>query len=267
MIEKPNRVTGEIIVEGRDVLKMSPAELRRYRWRQASMIFQASMNTLDPVITVGQSFRDLLINKDVASKDDAEEVARSTLELVGLKPGTLRMYPHELSGGMKQRVAIAMAVSSNPSLLIADEPTTALDTITQSSILRLMKSLREQGKIQSIVFVSHDISVHAYMTERLVIMLRGRIIEEGPTKDVIQAPMHPYTKLLMSSIKVGGEKERVEKQKQQQQMMVGESLPPEGACPYVPFCPYAMKVCSETFPKSVAEGPEHEVACFLYGGE
>lgn len=264
MITKPNIATGRIMVDEKNVLEMSDSELKEYRWTKAAMIFQSSMNTLDPVITVGSSFVDLLRSKKItSSKEKALQIARDMLGLVELDPSLVETYPHQLSGGMKERVAIAMAISTNPRILVADEPTTALDTLTQSSILKLIKSLRKESKIRSVMFISHDISVHALMTDRLVVMLRGRQIEEGKTKDIITNPLHPYTKLLISSIRIGGKKEKA----------VGKEGVPASelvqldACPYVPFCPYAMKVCSEKFPKTIAQSDGHKVACFLYGGE
>ena len=147
MITKPNVVTGRIMVDQKNVLEMNDSELRTYRWSKASMIFQASMNTLDPVTTVGTSFVDLLKSKKVtANKNEAKELVRETLKLVELDPSVIDAYPHQLSGGMKERVAIAMAISTNPTILVADEPTTALDTITQSSILKVIKSLRKDSK-------------------------------------------------------------------------------------------------------------------------
>jgi peptide/nickel transport system ATP-binding protein len=261
MIEKPNIVTGSIGFRGQNILEMTQRELREYRWREAAMIFQASLNTLDPLVTIGQNFIELLTNKKICgNKQDAARLARSTLELLGLTESTMDAYPHQLSGGMKQRVAIAMAISANPKILVADEPTTALDTITQASILRLMKTLREQNKIRNILFVSHDITVHAYMTDRLIIMFRGRAVEEGNTKDIIKNPQHPYTKLLISSIQIGGQKEAVK-------AGLTNNVSRDDACPYVPFCPHAMAVCSESFPKATRVADEHSVSCYLYGGK
>jgi oligopeptide/dipeptide ABC transporter ATP-binding protein len=259
MIGKQNIVTGEINFQGRNILKMTKRELNAYRWTDASMIFQASLNTLDPLITVGKNFVDLLTNKKTCeNKRDASDLAWETMKLLGLQESIMDAYPHQLSGGMKQRVAIAMAISTNPKILVADEPTTALDTITQASILRLMKALREQKKIRSILFVSHDITVHAYMTDRLVVMYRGRVIEEGSTKGIITHPLHPYTKLLLSSERIGGQKEGVRAGASEDDV-----APPDG-CPYVPFCPYAMKSCSESFPKATVMAEDHLVSCFLY---
>jgi oligopeptide/dipeptide ABC transporter ATP-binding protein len=262
MINKPNIVTGRIMVDQKNILEMNNLELRTYRWTKASMIFQASMNTLDPVSTVGSSFVDLLKSKKLtANKKAALELIRETLKLVELDSSVIDAYPHQLSGGMKERVAIAMAISTNPTILVADEPTTALDTITQSSILKVIKSLRKESKIRSIIFISHDIAVHALMTDRLIIMFRGRQIEEGPTKEVIANPLHPYTKLLISSIRIGGKKETA---------VIRSDIPASGedkSCPYVSFCPYAMKVCFEKFPPTIVTSEGRKVACFLYGGE
>ena len=263
MIRRPNVATGQILVDGENVLAMSESQLKEFRWSKAAMIFQASMNTLDPVSTIGTSFVDLLRSKGITStKKEARQVAKQTLQLVELDPTLIDAYPHQLSGGMKERVAIAMAIATHPKILIADEPTTALDTLTQSSILQLLKLLRKESKIQSILFISHDIAVHAYMTDRLIIMFRGRQIEQGKTKDVIANPMHPYTKLLMSSIRVGGQKEKSVLRPDISNLVLSVD-----SCPYVPFCPYAMKICSEKFPKSTATSESHNVACFLYGGE
>ena len=264
MITKPNIATGRIMVDQKNILQMSDSELRGYRWTKAAMIFQSSMNTLDPVITVGASFVDLLRSKKITSgKEKALKLACDMLTLVELDPSLIDVYPHQLSGGMKERVAIAMAISTSPTILVADEPTTALDTLTQSSILKLLKSLRRESKIRSVIFISHDISVHALMADRVVVMLRGRQIEEGRTKDVITNPLHPYTKLLMSSSRIGGKKEKVVGKESVATLEFARL----DACPYVSFCPYAMKVCSEKFPKTVMQADGHEVACFLYGGE
>jgi ABC-type dipeptide/oligopeptide/nickel transport system ATPase component len=289
MIAKPNLVTGEINVDGSNVLKMNERELRDYRWRKASMIFQASMNTLDPVVTIRTSFADLLKSKGIVShKSNASTIIKDSLEQVELDPSVMRMYPHQLSGGMKQRLAIAMSIVTGPQILIADEPTTALDTVTQSTVLRLIKKLKNGGKIRSIIFISHDINVHAYMTDRIAVMFRGRLVEEGATKDVITKPLHPYTKLLMSSMRIGGRKEIVlpaaaesgsdaitttKTTASQTTTTTGlsyqETQGEEDYCPYVQFCPYAMAVCSNKFPETTtvkSESNGHEVACFLYGG-
>ncbi|MDA4112760.1 MAG: ABC transporter ATP-binding protein [Thaumarchaeota archaeon] len=259
LIGKQNVVTGEINFQGKNILKMTNRELNAYRWTDASMIFQASLNTLDPLITVGQNFVDLLTNKKTCdNKRDARALAWETMKLLALQESIMDAYPHQLSGGMKQRVAIAMAISTNPKVLVADEPTTALDTITQASILRLMKTLREQKKIRGILFVSHDVTVHAYMTDRLLVMYRGRVIEQGSTKEVITNPLHPYTKLLLSSERIGGQKEGVRAGASQ------DDVAPADGCPYVPFCPYAMKSCSESFPTARTIGQDHRVSCFLY---
>ena len=258
MIGKPNRVKGKILFRGKDVLKMSQGELKSHRWNRISMIFQASMNTLDPVVTIGQNFVQLLRNKGLAGKSDAKEVVRSSLERVGLKNWVMDAYPHQLSGGMKQRVAIAMALSSKPEILIADEPTTALDTLTQRSILDLIKKLRSDGTIRNLLFISHDLSVQAYMTDRLVVMLGGRKVEEGRTKDLILAPRHPYTQLIMSSVKIGDGKKNT-------RIRAAEETAPENACPFVPYCPHAMDVCSESFPPATVMPNGQSVSCYLYG--
>ncbi len=260
MIQKPNKVGGKILFEGENVLEMSRSQLRNFRWNSVSMIFQASMNTLDPVITVGQNFLELLKNKKLIREGDGRDLVRRSLERVDLPQSTMDAFPYQLSGGMKQRVVIAMALASNPKMLIADEPTTALDTITQRSILQLIKDLRKDGSIKDLFFISHDVTVHAFMTDRLVVMLRGRKIEEGRTRDVILHPLHPYTQLIMNSIRIDASKKNVK-------VRLSEEAAPEDACPYVPFCPYAMKACSESFPEPVSKGDGQTVYCYLYGGK
>jgi peptide/nickel transport system ATP-binding protein len=183
LIEPPNKVSGEVIYGGKNVLAMSQAELREYRWNQVAMIFQAAMNSLDPIATVGKNMDELILDKHVAgSKAEARELSKRLLNTVDLSEEVYKMYPFELSGGMKQRVIIAMALATNPKILILDEPTTALDTITQFSVLSTIKSLKEEGKVGGLMLISHDISVQAFMVDRILVMLKGLVVEDIPVK-------------------------------------------------------------------------------------
>jgi oligopeptide/dipeptide ABC transporter ATP-binding protein len=256
MIEPPHKVMGSIVTQGKDVLTMSEREIAEYRWKRVAMIFQTAMNSLDPVSNVRKSFVRLLLDKRIcSSKSEALKTCSNLLEMVGLSESVGDMYPFELSGGMKQRVLIAMAIAANPEILIADEPTTALDTLTQFSIMNLMSDLRKQGKIGSMIFISHDLSVQAFMADRIMVMLKGKMVEFGTKKEVFETPKHPYTQFLMKSLKFQAEPIRLaERQKQS----VG--------CPFAKFCAFAMNRCFVEFPKPTAISETHKVSCFLFGG-
>lgn len=256
MIEPPHRVSGRIICDGVDVLNMSDSDLAEYRWKKAAMIFQTAMNALDPVSSVGKSFRRLLVDKGLAStSDQARKLTEQLLESVGLSPIVADMYPFELSGGMKQRVLIAMALSASPKILIADEPTTALDTLTQFSILSKILELREKRKIGSMIFISHDLSVQAYMSDRVMVMLKGRMVELGPKEKVFRSPAHPYTQFLLQSLRFGAQRTKHETKSRA-----------SAGCPFAQFCPHAINLCFEQFPRATDLGDTHIVSCFLYGG-
>ncbi len=257
MIEPPHKVSGRIMNHGVDVLGMSPRELAEYRWRKAAMIFQTAMNSLDPVASVGKSFRRLLVDKQIVeSGSEANRRVGELLEMVGLNPLVADMYPFELSGGMKQRVLIAMALAATPEVLIADEPTTALDTLTQFSILSTILSLRKAGRIGSMIFISHDLSVQAYMADRVMVMLKGRMVEVGSKDDIFNRPAHPYTRFLVESLKFDSRKTVVR----------NPSQDIKSGCPFARYCSYAMTRCYDEFPQQTSLDYNHRVACFLYGG-
>jgi oligopeptide/dipeptide ABC transporter, ATP-binding protein, C-terminal domain len=257
MIDPPHRVTGRIVNRGQDVMSMNERELGEYRWRRAAMIFQTAMNSLDPVSTVGKSFRRLLLDKQIAGTgSEAKSMVGELLDMVGLTPLVADMYPFELSGGMKQRVLIAMALAARPDVLIADEPTTALDTLTQFSILNTILDLRRSEKIGSMIFISHDLSVQAFMADRVMVMLKGRMVELGSKEDVFDKPAHPYTQFLMQSLKFSSDNIR--------QAEVGGRNGGKG-CPFVQFCAHAMERCHQEFPHTTSLSATHSVACYLYG--
>lgn len=190
-------VSGKITLDGKSILDLTDAEFdEKYRWKQISMIFQGAMNSLDPVYTISQQFSDVL--KRHHSKQDHKTLMKSMLVDVGLDESVLKKYPHELSGGMKQRVIIAMALLLKPKLVIADEPTTALDVLVQSQILNLFKSLKNQGV--SFVLISHDMAVISEICEKIGIMYAGQMVEFGTARQILQDPKHPYTRALVQSI-------------------------------------------------------------------
>jgi oligopeptide/dipeptide ABC transporter ATP-binding protein len=263
LIEPPNKATGDISYGGKNVLAMNEEELRRYRWNEVAMIFQAAMNSLDPVATVGKNMDELIRDKKVvSSKQEARELSKRLLSTVELSEEVYKMYPFELSGGMKQRVIIAMALVTNPKILILDEPTTALDTITQFSVLSTIKALKEEGKVGGILLISHDISVQAFMVDRLIIMLKGIVVEDGPVKDIVEGPKHPYSQVLTGFLKLEAKAElNATAAKAKSTTM----LSPDVGCPFASFCPYVMRKCKEEVPPLITIGERHRTACYLYG--
>jgi peptide/nickel transport system ATP-binding protein len=257
LIEHPNEVKGEILYRGRDVLSMSQEELRGFRWNEVAMVFQAAMNSLDPVVTVGKNMDELIMDKGVArTKEEAKQLSLKLLQTMGLPPEVYKLHPFELSGGMKQRVVIAMALATNPRVLILDEPTTALDTITQYSVLSAIKSLKKEGRIGGTVLISHDISVQAFMVDRVLVLLKGILVEDGPVSDIVDAPKHPYTQLLNGLLKLEAGRGTAG----------GAQLTAKAdQCPFAGSCPYVMPKCTQKIPPLITVQAGHRVACFLYG--
>jgi peptide/nickel transport system ATP-binding protein len=191
-------VDGQIVLDGQDITKISDDEFdKKIRWKKISMIFQGALNSLDPVFTVGSQMKEIL-HQHGYSTDDLEVIADS-LKSVLLEPSITKKYPHELSGGMKQRISIAMALLLNPKILVADEPTTSLDVMVQSQIINLLKKLKRDRNM-SIVFISHDLGVISEVSETIAIMYRGQIVELGKSYEIYKNPKHPYTKKLVTSI-------------------------------------------------------------------
>ena len=191
-------VHGQIILDGQDITKISDDEFdKKIRWKKISMIFQGALNSLDPVFTVGSQMKEIL-KQHGYSTDDLQVIANS-LKSVLLEPSVMKKYPHELSGGMKQRISIAMALLLNPEILVADEPTTSLDVMVQSQIINLLKKLKRDRNM-SIVFISHDLGVISEVSETIAIMYRGQIVELGKSYEIYKNPKHPYTEKLVTSI-------------------------------------------------------------------
>lgn len=246
-----------------DLVTLPREEMRRLRWKHISYVPQGAMNALNPVMRIGDQIVDAIIEHTGVSRSEARENVLRQLEMVGLPPSVARMYPHELSGGMKQRVTIASSVSLQPDLLIADEPTTALDVNVQRIILQELQEIRERLGL-TIVYVSHDMAVHAELADRLAIMYAGVIVEVGSTVDIFQDPWHPYTRGLIASIPmVGGERRRMEG-------IPGLAPSPLAwptGCRFHPRCRQALAICREQEPALVECGPERLVACHLYSAE
>ena len=240
----------------RDIYRLDRAALSAIRWRYLSYIPQGSMNVLNPVRRVRESFNDFAFPHMGLSKRQFPEAATVHLKRLQLAPGVLDAYPHELSGGMRQRVAIALATICRPDFIIADEPTTALDVVVQKSVLELIREAqREIGS--SMIFVTHDMAVHANISDRLGIMYAGRLVEEAPTARIFKSPQHPYTQHLIASLpRIGDNSPRTALTGAPPSM----AEPPSG-CRFHPRCPLAMDICRELNPEMIATGPGHRVAC------
>ena len=241
-------VGGEAILNGQELMSLSEEEIRQVRWRRISMVFQAAMNSLDPVYRVGEQVIEAIDAHGVeATAGDGRDRVARLFRLVGLDPQLMERYPHELSGGMRQRAVIAMALSCDPDVIIADEPTTALDVIVQDRILRELRGIQEQLHM-SIIYITHDMAVVAEVTDRIGVMYAGRLVELGDTAGVFRSPMHPYTAALMSSFpSVTGEKRPLGSLSGEPPNLVN---PPQG-CAFHPRCAYATDVCREQVPPRV----------------
>jgi len=262
LVPPPGRIVGgKILFEGMDVTAMPEDKLRReYRWKRVSMIFQGAMNALNPVKTIGDQIAEaILAHEENVTKREALERAAELLKMVGIEPRRIRSYPHELSGGMKQRVVIAMALALNPPLVIADEPTTALDVVVQAQIMNLLKRLKKEYGM-SMILISHDLALIAEIADKVAIMYAGKIVEIGTAEQIYNSPKHPYTQGLIRSVpRLRGAK-RLE-------WIPGQPPdlrnPPPG-CRFAPRCPYAMDRCRREEPPMVEVEPGHWVACWLY---
>ena len=263
----PGRIAGgQILFEGEDIVKKSEKEMRKIRGNDISMIFQEPMTSLNPVYTVGDQIAEAIVLHQNKTKRQAMKLATEMLDLVGIPEPAKRVknYPHQMSGGMRQRVMIAMALSCGPKLLIADEPTTALDVTIQAQILDLMRKLQKEIGM-AILFITHDLGVVAEIADRVVVMYAGRAVEEGPVNEIYANPKMPYTMGLLHSIP------RVDKAAEHQERLnaIPGNVPnplslPEG-CSFHPRCSYASNVCKQGIPPLEATtGDEHMVRCIRW---
>ncbi|MBC8077965.1 MAG: ABC transporter ATP-binding protein [Chloroflexales bacterium] len=249
--------------EPADVLAIDDAHMRRLRWRHIAYVPQGAMNALNPVMRRGDQVVDAILAHSTIQRREAIDRMLSQLRLVGLPPHVANQYPHELSGGMKQRVTIASSVSLSPDILLADEPTTALDVNIQQIILQELKAIREQLGL-TIVYVSHDMAVHAELADRMGIMYAGEVMEVSSTLDIFKRPLHPYTQGLIKSIpRLGGPRQRLEG-------IPGLAPSPlrwPPGCKFHPRCPFAMEVCKHQAPRLREVERGRQVACHLYDAE
>ncbi|WP_206346100.1 ABC transporter ATP-binding protein [Sulfolobus sp. S-194] len=251
---------GKIEFEGKDILKIDEKIFNKeIRWKKISWIPQVSMDVLDPVYKIKDQLLETIFAHEDMSKAEAMELIVNQLKAVNLPLEILDRYPFELSGGQKQRVIIATALLLNPELVIADEPTTALDVIVQAQILNIIRNLKNERKF-SMIFVTHDLALLAGISDYIVILYAGKVVEMGRTEEVFKSPLHPYTQLLLKSIP------DIRKRKEKLQGIPGEPPdlvnPPQG-CRFYPRCPLAMDICKREEPQLINVSPTHYVACHL----
>lgn len=252
---------GEILFDGKDLTKLSEREMQRIRGSEISMIFQDPMTSLNPTMTIGKQIMEGLRKHQKLSKHDAAERTIELLTLVGIPnpEARLKQYAHQFSGGMRQRVVIAIALSCNPRVLIADEPTTALDVTIQAQILDLMRDLQEKMDT-SIILITHDLGVVANMAQKVAVMYGGKIVETGTIDEIFYSPKHPYTWGLLSSMP------KLDAKSDELLAIPGSppdlSNPPKG-CPFAARCPHAMKVCTEVMPDYFESSESQKTACWL----
>jgi peptide/nickel transport system ATP-binding protein len=256
--------TGSVLLEGRDVLAMAPREIRAVRWSEMSIVFQGAMHALDPVQRVGEQIAEAIVAHDLAGRREARVRVGDLLERVGLPPRRSRDYPHEFSGGQRQRVMIAMALACGPKVIVADEPTTALDVMVQAQVLSLLRSLQHDLGL-AMLFITHDLSVLSEVSDRLAVMYAGKIVEEGPARRVLDEPQHPYTRALAGAFPRIGDERFV-----QAPVGLGGDPPdpqhiPSG-CSFHPRCPEAFDECPLREPPLFSAGERHTAACLLAEG-
>ncbi len=261
--QPPGKIAaGEVLYRGRDLLKLSEEEMEAVRGKEIAMVFQDPMTAFNPVLTIGRQITEGLRVHLGMDKAQANQRAVELLEMVGIPNAAQRLkdYPHQFSGGMRQRAMIAMALSCAPSLLIADEPTTALDVTIQAQIIDLAKELRDRLGM-AIIWITHDLGVIAGMVERVIVMYSGFIVERAVVDDIYEHPLHPYTLALLRSIprvdRSGGEK-----------LATIAGMPPDllrlpPGCPFAPRCAYVMERCLQENPSLEVVAEEHEIACWV----
>jgi peptide/nickel transport system ATP-binding protein len=252
-------VTGEVLLEGENILEMKPGRLRAVRWTGAAIVFQGALHTLNPVQRVGDQIAEAIRLHSSTNGGSVKGRVGELLELVGLPARRSRDYPHQLSGGQRQRVLIGLALACDPRLLIADEPTTALDVMVQAQVLRLLEDLQERFGL-AIVFITHDLSTLAEVCRRVAVMYAGRIVEDGPSAEVLGAPAHPYTRALAAAFPVIGDPAF----RMQPSGLPGDPPDPRmlpSGCPFHPRCASAVEICPSTDVELWPAGPARSAAC------
>ncbi|MGZ3772902.1 MAG: ABC transporter ATP-binding protein [Pseudobdellovibrionaceae bacterium] len=264
LIQKPGNIeSGKILFKGQDLLSLSDDKMRDIRGNEIAMIFQEPMTSLNPVYTIGDQIEEaILLHQKELNKQQARERAVDMLRIVGIPAPEKRFheYPHQLSGGMRQRVMIAMAISCNPELLIADEPTTALDVTIQAQILDLMRKLQKDFRA-GMILITHDLGVVAEMCQEVAVMYAGRVVEFGTVEDIFYRPKHPYTRGLLDSIPHFETGQKLEQLKTIKGMVPSLYNLPKG-CRFADRCPYAQEDCRQAYPNFENLRGTHKVACF-----
>lgn len=264
--EKPTGIlkNGKILFNGREITSLSDKEMQKVRAQEIRMIFQDPMTSLNPTMTIGKQIVEGIRKYGHKTKEEARKIALETLELAGI-PSPLdrfKQYPHEFSGGMRQRAMIALAMAVNPKLLIADEPTTALDVTIQAQILDLIKDIQKKCNT-SIIMITHDLGVVANMADEIAVMYAGKIMEYGAVEDIFEFPSHPYTWGVLESIPPEDTTDR-----KPLNPILGtppDLLNPPKGCPFAARCPYTMKICSKMAPPAFQQkGENHKASCWLY---
>ena len=255
---------GEIWFAGRDLTKVSEKEMQKLRAQEIRMIFQDPMTSLNPTMTIGKQIAEGILKYGNKSREEAKKIALSTLAMAGIPSPEQRFkqYPHEFSGGMRQRAMIALAMAVNPKLLIADEPTTALDVTIQAQILELIKNIQKQYDT-SVIMITHDLGVVANIADDIAVMYAGKIMEYGKAEDIFEQPAHPYTWGVLQSIPPEDTSSR-----EPLHPILGtppDLLNPPSGCPFAARCPYAMKACTALYPPAYTQaGEKHIASCWLY---
>jgi len=260
MVQAPGRiVSGEIFINNQNIVNLPENELRRVRWKELALIPQGAMNSLNPVIKIKEQMGDAILAHERVFPGELRNRILELFNRVGLPERVYNMYPHELSGGMKQRVCIAMAIALHPSIIIADEPTSALDVVVQRVVAQTLLDVKKDLGV-SMIMIGHDMGLQAQMVDRVAVMYAGNLVEVGPVASIFEHPYHPYTQLLIESIPSIREKKALK---------VTEGLthdlrnPPPGCC-FQFRCPFVGPRCLEKRPELVEMGPDHMVACVLY---
>jgi peptide/nickel transport system ATP-binding protein len=261
LIKPPGKIeNGRIILDGRDVLKMEKEELRLTRWSKIALVPQGAMNSLNPIMRISDQIEDTILTHDMGvSKEQARSRILSLLDMVELPERVARMYPHELSGGMKQRACIAMATALEPQLIIADEPTSALDVVVQKAVMQTLIGVQERLG-SSLILIGHDMGLTAQVLDRIGVMYAGKLVEVGEVQDIYKRPLHPYAQALISSLPSLKEKKK------------GGGIPglppfllnPPPGCVFHPRCQHAMDVCRQKVPVLREYRPNQYAACHLY---
>ncbi|ASA78506.1 ABC transporter ATP-binding protein [Thermococcus sp. 5-4] len=268
ILRKPPMVHmgGKALFKGRDLMRLSEEEARRIRYNELSIIPQYAMNALNPTKKIRDIVWDLAREHGHTEREEVEKLLRERLAMVKLSPNVANMYPVELSGGMRQRATMVVSTLLNPDLLIADEITSALDVTTQRVVIELLHHFMEEGIVKSIIFVTHDLAILDKIADRIMVMYAGKVVEIGPTEEIINNPVHPYTRLLLNSLPRMGVQYRRQKLSGIPGYPISLLNPPKG-CRFHTRCPYALEKCPSEEPPLLSVGRDHYVACHVAGGE